>query len=65
MMRNAWEKRAKGLYREDDQKDLRKSHDNPYVQMLYKEYLGAPLGHKSHELLHTTYVPRGKYNEKL
>ena len=65
MIQNAWEKRARGLYREDDKKNLRKSLDNPYVQALYSEYLGAPLGHRSHELLHTTYVPRGKYNEKL
>jgi len=65
MVQNSWEKRAKGLYHEDDRKVLRKSLDNPYIQQLYKEYLGAPLGHKSHKLLHTTYVPRGKYNEKL
>jgi len=65
MIQNAWDKRARGLYREDDKKNLRKSLDNPYVQALYSEYLGAPLGHRSHELLHTTYVPRGKYNEKL
>jgi len=31
------------------------------IQKLYKDFLGAPLGHKSHELLHTGYRPRQKY----
>ena len=34
---------------------VRCSHDNPYVQQLYKEFLGKPLGEKSHHLLHTKY----------
>jgi hypothetical protein len=29
------------------------------VHKLYKDFLGKPLGHKSHELLHTRYTPRG------
>ena len=33
----------------------RKSHDNPYIQKLYEEYLGKPLGEKSEMLLHTHY----------
>lgn len=56
-------KRLSGLYTEDESKTLRKSHENPYIQSLYKEYLGTPNGHRSHELLHTTYVKRGKFNE--
>ena len=32
-----------------------KSHDNPYIQKLYEEYLGKPLGEKSEMLLHTHY----------
>ena len=40
---------------------LRKSHENPAVQQLYKEFLGEPLGEKSHELLHTTYTPRNPF----
>lgn len=51
-------KRIQAIYREDEGKALRKSHDNPGVKKLYEEYLGAPLGHLSHELLHTKYVPR-------
>ena len=52
------EKRLAAIYREDEGKTLRKSHENVYVQSLYKDYLEHPLGHKSHELLHTTYTER-------
>jgi len=48
-------KRAKGLYSEDEGATLRCSHDNPAVIKLYEEYLGKPLGEKSHHLLHTKY----------
>jgi iron-only hydrogenase group A len=48
-------KRISAIYAEDESKKLRKSHDNPAVQELYREFLGQPLGHKSHELLHTRY----------
>ena len=57
------EKRMEALYTEDETKTLRKSHENPDLQALYQEYLGHPCGHKSHELLHTTYTPRGLYNQ--
>jgi NADH-quinone oxidoreductase subunit G len=45
--------RAAGLYRLDRENVLRYSHENPDVQALYKEYLGAPMSHRAHELLHT------------
>jgi len=51
-------KRMQAIYREDEGKALRKSHENKDVQKLYKEFLGEPLGHLSHELLHTTYTKR-------
>ncbi|PKL92728.1 MAG: ferredoxin [Candidatus Goldiibacteriota bacterium HGW-Goldbacteria-1] len=57
-----WEirqKRADSIYAEDRKKGLRKSHDNPEVKALYDEFLKEPLGHLSHELLHTHYVKRG------
>jgi NADH-quinone oxidoreductase subunit G/NADP-reducing hydrogenase subunit HndD len=54
-------KRIKALYAEDEGKTMRKSHDNPYIKKIYKEYLGKPLGHKSHELLHTTYTKKSRY----
>jgi NADP-reducing hydrogenase subunit HndD len=49
------EKRIAAIYAEDEGKALRKSHENEAVQQLYKEFLGAPLGEKSHHLLHTKY----------
>ncbi|MDD4124213.1 MAG: NADH-dependent [FeFe] hydrogenase, group A6 [Eubacteriales bacterium] len=55
------ELRAKALYSEDEAKTFRKSHQNESVKKLYEEYLGEPNGHKSHELLHTHYIPRPKY----
>ncbi len=52
------EKRTAALYRDDRDKPLRKSHENPHVQELYREFLGKPLGEKAHELLHTHYQVR-------
>ncbi len=51
-------KRMEAIYREDKNKPLRKSHENPAVQALYKEFLGEPLGELSHHLLHTHYKKR-------
>lgn len=53
--------RLQAIYREDEGKVLRKSHENVDILSLYKEFLGAPLGHRSHELLHTSYTVRSKY----
>ena len=47
--------RANALYREDAQKPLRKSHENPYIKTLYEEYLGRPLSETAERLLHTHY----------
>ncbi len=47
--------RAQALYSIDARKTLRKSHGNPQIAKLYEEFLGKPNGHRSHELLHTTY----------
>ncbi|MHB9132559.1 MAG: NADH-dependent [FeFe] hydrogenase, group A6 [Armatimonadota bacterium] len=57
------EARMKAIYAEDAGKTKRKSHENPFVTALYEEFLIEPLGHKSHELLHTHYVPRGRFNQ--
>ncbi|MEA3368997.1 MAG: NADH-dependent [FeFe] hydrogenase, group A6 [Candidatus Ratteibacteria bacterium] len=54
-------KRAASLYCEDEGKAIRKSHENPAVIALYKEFLGNPLSKKSHHLLHTTYTKRSRY----
>ena len=55
--------RAKALYKLDADGKLRKSHDNPAVKALYEEFLKEPNGHLAHELLHTTYSPKGKYED--
>lgn len=52
------ERRFAAIYEEDKDKPLRKSHENPYIQQLYKEYLGEPCGEKSHHLLHTHYFDK-------
>jgi len=57
------EKRMRALYGEDERKTLRKSHENPDLQKLYADWLGEPGGHLSHKYLHTSYTPRGLYNE--
>lgn len=55
--------RAKALYEEDKIMPERKSHKNTQVAKLYEDFLGKPLGHKSHELLHTHYHMRDKYSK--
>lgn len=59
------EKRLKGIYDEDEAKTLRKSHDNPSIKKLYEDYLEHPGSHIAHELLHTRYTRRGRFNEHL
>lgn len=56
------EARAKAIYNEDEGLPLRKSHENPIIKQIYKEFLvDGPCGHLSHKLLHTVYTPRGKW----
>ena len=45
--------RGQRLYQLDRQAPMRFSHENPQVQVLYQEFLGAPLSEKAHHLLHT------------
>lgn len=53
-------KRASGLYADDGSvQKYRQSHENPSIKKIYEVFLKEPLGHKSHELLHTNYVKRG------
>lgn len=54
-------KRAEALYSEERKLSVRQSHKNPYIQQLYNEYLGEPLGEKAHKLLHTHYYSRPLY----
>ncbi|MBU1784544.1 MAG: [FeFe] hydrogenase, group A [Candidatus Omnitrophica bacterium] len=56
------EARARAIYAEDEGLPIRKSHENPIVKEIYKEFLtDGPCGHLSHKLLHTSYVKRGKW----
>jgi iron-only hydrogenase group A len=54
-------KRTEAIYAEDEGMPMRKSHENPEVAAIYQEFLGKPLGHKSHDLLHTHYTPTKRY----
>lgn len=53
--------RAKVLYDIDAKNPMRRSHENPDVQALYKEFLGEPNSHKAHEILHTSYEAQKLY----
>ena len=57
--------RAEGLYKEDAELGLRKSHMNESIQKLYNEYLEHPNSHKAHEILHTIYKDKfaGSYKD--
>lgn len=54
------QKRIDAIYAEDMSMAVRKSHDNPEIVAIYKDFLGKPNSHKAHELLHTKYVERMK-----
>ena len=54
--------RADCLYSIDEKSVIRKSHENPIVKKIYKDYLEKPGSHKAHELLHTHYEKREKYD---
>lgn len=59
------EKRAEGLYTEDKNLPVRRSHENPDIIKLYENDLEKPGSHKAHELLHTTYADKftGSYKD--
>ncbi len=54
-------KRSEAIYAIDEKSVIRKSHKNPIMQEIYKQYIGEPGGHKAHELLHTHYSEKEKY----
>ena len=53
--------RSKALHDADAKSTIRKSHENPVIQELYKNYLEKPGSDIAHKLLHTHYQPREKY----
>ncbi len=52
------QRRAEAIYAEDAGMPVRKSHENPEIVKIYKDFLGHPLSEVSHHLLHTKYTPR-------
>ena len=59
----ARQKRIEAIYKEDEGKKMRKSHENPLVTQIYQEYFGKPLGERSHKLLHTHYKSRAEKHD--
>ena len=55
--------RAAALYRNDEAKEVRFSHENSAVKRVYDEFFGEPGSHVAHEVLHTSYVKRGLYKD--
>lgn len=53
--------RTEATYQIDKDKPIRKSHENPAIQALYKEYYEEPGSEKAHHQLHTHYSAREKY----
>ncbi|MCL2129501.1 MAG: iron hydrogenase small subunit, partial [Treponema sp.] len=49
------EQRMAGIYADDEKSQYRCSHQNPFINQVYKEFLGEPNSHKAHKLLHTSY----------
>jgi len=53
--------RANAIYAEDAGLPYRKSHENPYIQTLYREFFKHPGSHLAHQLLHTYYTKRSRF----
>ena len=49
------------LYKLDNKRPLRQSHNNPDVQVLYNEYLEKPLSEKAEKLLHSNHLKEHNY----
>ena len=54
--------RADALYRAGDGREVCAAHDNPWIQKLYDNFLGEPMGEKSRELFHSSYTERPMYS---
>ena len=54
-------KRAEAMYSIDEKSVIRKSHENPVLKQIYKDFLGEPNGELAHKLLHTHYSKKNKY----
>ena len=54
--------RADSLYSIDEKKTIRKSHQNPTLIQIYKEFFEKPGSKKAHKYLHTDYKKQEKYD---
>lgn len=54
-LRTLAQRQAK-VYALDEANAIKGAHENPDVQALYQDFLGAPNGHLAHELLHCEYA---------
>ena len=54
--------RADSIYTIDEKSTIRKSHENPTIKTIYKEFFGKPGSEVAHKYLHTTYHKEEKYN---
>lgn len=54
--------RQMALLGEDEDKPVRKSHENPSIKKIYDEFLEKPGSHVAHEYLHT---PAHQFREKV
>ncbi len=62
---DVWELRKNAIYSIDEDSEMRKSHENPYIKKLYDEFLISPNSHEAHKYLHTHYVERDKITSAL
>ena len=54
--------RANSIYSIDEKSTIRKSHENPIIKTIYKDFFEKPNSHKAHKYLHTEYKEEAKYN---
>lgn len=54
-------KRIQGVYHDDERSSFRCSHQNPFIQQIYRDFFEKPGSHKAHELLHTHYEKKDLY----
>ena len=59
------EERIRGLYREDTERPIRRSHENPEIKEIYARYLHEPGSELAHRLLHTHYMRRDPYSQAV
>lgn len=63
MQVDAGNHRGNALFKADEDKDIKRAHENPWIQKLYDEFLGEPMSERSRELFHTTYTKRPMYGK--